>query len=111
MHTMSQQRLQTAMFICQQTWVAAAELGGRMATPAELRRLLGLLAGFPTSEEQDRRLLQVQLRLAVATACCNGACIIRVRHASACSIETVQDAVVDHMDSDLHPASSGGCCR
>ena len=37
----------------------ATELGGRMATPGELRRLLGLLTGFPTSGGQDRRLLQV----------------------------------------------------
>jgi hypothetical protein len=45
----------------EQALSAAVELGGRMATPVELRRLLGLLAGFPTSEQQDRRLLKVLL--------------------------------------------------
>lgn len=37
-----------------------AELGGRMGTYAELRRLLELLASFPTTEATDRRRLQVQ---------------------------------------------------
>ncbi len=37
-----------------------AELGGGMGTHAELRRLLELLASFPTTEATDRRRLQVQ---------------------------------------------------
>ena len=36
-----------------------AELGGRMGTHRELRRLLDLLASFPTSETADHRQLQV----------------------------------------------------
>ena len=41
-----------------------------MATPTELRRLLDLLAGFPTSEQQDRWLLKVPLCQLNATVCC-----------------------------------------
>lgn len=38
---------------------AHAELGGRFANHAELRRLLDLLKSFPTTEAADRQQLQV----------------------------------------------------
>ncbi len=36
-----------------------AEVGGELATPAELQRLVATLQGFPTTEEEDRQQLQV----------------------------------------------------
>jgi hypothetical protein len=39
--------------------VGPADVGGELATPAELRRLVATLQGFPTTEEQDRQQLQV----------------------------------------------------
>ena len=39
--------------------VGPAEVGGELATPAELQRLVATLQGFPTTEEQDRQRLQV----------------------------------------------------
>lgn len=39
--------------------VGPAEVGGELATPAELQRLIATLQGFPTTEEQDRQQLQV----------------------------------------------------
>lgn len=40
---------------------ARAELGGQLATISELRRLLDLLASFPTTEAQDRAIIEVRL--------------------------------------------------
>jgi hypothetical protein len=90
-----------------------AVVGGELATPAELQRLVATLQGFPTTEEQDRQQLQVCL----ATCCALSSVAIGVRHSAAVVMLHIRPIAFQRlyrcalMMHDCETVSAACCCR